>query len=172
MIRELLGKSLKKDGLQWSAYTRADHIVDRFSTSDWLRIFPMYPTEQEFRKFKRDTRRVVRVLILKNTVTGQPLGFVALIFFSPRTIAVHGGAWANTIGNRIDIYRGLFILFNRLLANGAKIVSSSSDNPRAVRFMKSIGFRIFSYRYSLTHYHLTLSGMLKSPVYQRFAHRR
>ncbi len=146
--------------------------MDRFSSSDWLKIFPMYPTEQQFRQFVSNSSQSLRILLLKNTASGQYLGFVALMFFSPRTVAIHGGAWANSPADRMTIYRGLFFLFSRLLSNGAKIISSSADNPRAVRFMKSFGFRIFSYRYSLTHYHLTMSGMVKSRLYQRFGRRR
>lgn len=172
MIDKFIGKQLRKSGLQWRVYSGTDHIADRFSASDWHRIFPNYSTEEELREFVKTTRAATRILILHNTATGEPLGFVALLLIASSTVALHGGAWATSTAARMDIYRGMFLLLKRLLENGAKVVSSSSDNPRAVKFMKSLGFRIFSYRYNRTHYHITMSRMLKSPFYKRFASTR
>ncbi|MDE6652546.1 MAG: hypothetical protein K2K08_09135 [Paramuribaculum sp.] len=169
MITKFIGKTLRKSGLQWCVYSGTDHIVDRFSASDWHKIFFNYSTEKELRGFVKTTRAATRILILRNTATGESWGFVALMLIEARTIALHGGAWASSPADRMAIYRGMFLLLRRLLENGAKVVSSSADNPQAVKFMKSLGFRIFSYRYNRTHYHITMSLMLKSSYYRRFA---
>lgn len=171
MITHYLRPSLEIGSLQWSEYTDEDSVVSRFKPAEWEKIFSEYSTEDEFRRFVSDCPDTVAVRILRNTASGKSYGFLTMMLIDARrgVIGLHGGAWARSPGDYMHIYRGLILLVTRLLDNGARIVSSSASNRAAVRFMSGLGFRIYSYRDGMTHYHLTHLQLQKSPLFKRLS---
>lgn len=171
MIAHYLRPSTEIGSLQWSEYTDEDSVVGRFKPSEWEKIFSEYSTEGEFRRFVSDCPDTVAVRILRNTVSGKSYGFLIMMLIDARrgVIGLHGGAWARSPGDYLHIYRGLILLVIRLFNNGARIVSSSANNRAAVRFMSGLGFRIYSYRDGMTHYHLTHLQLQKSPLFKRLS---
>ncbi|MDE6266858.1 MAG: hypothetical protein K2M07_05860 [Muribaculaceae bacterium] len=169
MIKKYLQPSLETGPLQWSEYTDGDTVVSRFKQTEWNKIFSEYSTEGEFRQFVSDCPDTVAVRILRNIPSGKTYGFLTMMLIDARrgVIGLHGGAWARSPGDCMHIYRGLILLITRLLDRGAHVVSSSANNRAAIRFMSGLGFRVYSYRYGMTHYHVTRRQLQKSPLFKR-----
>lgn len=158
----------------WRPYKATDSIATRFSVSDWQKIFPQFGGDADLMRFAAGNPSTVAVRILADQRDPRrTIGVVTLLLTDSRRrqLSFHGGAWANGVADRMFMYRGLFRLFDLMLRRGYRIASSSAGNPRAVRFMQSIGFRINSRNDGRTGYYITRKLLDNSKLKQQLLSR-
>ena len=157
----------------WRRYIPGEKIKGRFQQEDWPRIFYGIDNDNQLADFAVANPETVTLLLLGPGRKGREVGIVMLLLTDSRRrqLSLHGGAWTDTLSARLLMYRGLYLLFNKLFEEGYRLCSSSVDNPQAVRFMKSFGFRINSYRRGRTSYYLTSELLARAETVNKVINR-
>jgi hypothetical protein len=119
---------------------QTDTIVDHYAEADWNLIFKDYKEDDMV-----DLQRCANVTILLwcDIPTNTPHGMIYLeeSRFQLNEISFHGGTWDHSPSLFIEIYRSLVSLFTYLISLGIRLTTScSTDNYRADKFQRSLGF--------------------------------
>lgn len=155
-------------------YQLGDKLVTHFSPEDWALIMPGITSEVAWQEHIQEYSDVCACFYVEVKQTGERIGFFCLYQSGshPLTVTHHGGGWHTDALNRGYYFRTTTYVLASLLRIGVRVHSSCAlHNRPALRYLKALGFRPYSY--TATHVHLTLSlkRLQASAVYHRYAPR-
>jgi len=136
--------SIKDDYIEWRYCSNNINIRSHFSDKDWNYIVLDLNTDKEL--LQANKKGYLALYEVKAKGHAEPFGFAFVLVNDPqtRTVSVHGGAWDASARH---LFLHAYMLINiYLLDSGYRVRSScSKENVRALRFIKSCGFRIYRY---------------------------
>ena len=169
LVKSLLSDLPADRLVDWVEYRPVHNVVARFG-DDWKLIDPQTESEQELQNLMAELPNSLAVTVMTDRRSGDALGILMFYLTGKHRLSVHGGGWDFRGRGPMLYLCGLRLLMDSILAKGYHVVSSSRDNPRAVRFMQAVGFRVYSYRYGRTHYYISrrtlAAASLKRPCHK------
>lgn len=131
--------------IRWEPYTAGDIICSRFPIEQWHKIVGDIHSDKEWEDFILKYTNSVKCWVLKINKSNSPIAFVYIFNEEGnwQKISIHGGGWENYL----MYYRGFMLMIKHMLDHGLKVRTYCQlSNPRAIRFVRSVGF--VPYRYS------------------------
>ena len=137
--------SIVSDGeIKWVPYSRGEIICGRYSLDDWHKAVHDIDSDEQWANFLEEYS-FVKCFVLKSCADEHPMAFVYIMpeDFDGKVFSIHGGGWENYL----LYYRGFMLMIKHMLDHGLKVRTYCQlSNPRAIRFVRSVGF--VPYRYS------------------------
>lgn len=137
-----------------------DLVVQRFTTTDWHKIFTDIDTDSELNCFLQRESALVVFYILEDADTGTPFGCICLRRSDPilcDSVEFHGGAWSTSPGYAWRKFRAACTIIERLLQLNVRVTSKAfNDNLPAIKFLRAIGFRVVQRHSAKPYRYLTL----------------
>ena len=137
--------SIVSDGeIKWVPYSRGEIICGRYSLDDWHKAVHDIDSDEQWADFL-EKNPFIKCFVLKWCSDEYPMAFVYIMpeDFDGKVFSIHGGGWENYL----LYYRGFMLMIKHMLDNGLKVRTYCQlSNPRAIRFVRSVGF--VPYRYS------------------------
>ena len=153
----------------WEPYLKDIRLCDRFSVEQWKQIAGDIKSDAEWAEFVGRYVNSVQCWVLKNRATNLPIAFVYLFNEEGywEKVSIHGGGWESPL----MYYRGFMLIIKHMLDHGMKVRTYCQlSNPRAIRFVRSVGF--VPYRYSEKEVFMWINAktLKSSELYKYFYH--
>lgn len=142
-MSKLLDDLFISDGIiEWRRYDNEVDIFSRFTADEWHKIASDIENKDDWADLLCDYSEFVKCFLLWKLLSNSPIGFVYLLREpDDDVVSIHGGGWEKSLGASLLYRRSLKLLAKTLLERGLRVRSScSSDNRRAERFLKGVGF--------------------------------
>ena len=131
------------DGIiEWRRYNNEVDIFSQFTDVEWQKIASDITSKDDWEDLLSRYSDFVKCFLLWKLSDNSPIGFVYLMGEPDDDIvSIHGGGWKKSLGASLLYRRALKLLSIALLGKLLRVrTSCSTDNRRAERFLRGVGF--------------------------------
>ena len=158
--------SISNGTIKWVPYSREEVVCGRYSLDDWHKAVHDIDSDDQWADFLEKSD-FVKCYILKLCKNDKSIAFVYTMQedLKGTTFSIHGGGWENCL----MYYQGFMLMIKHLLDRGLRVRTYCQlSNPRAIRFVRSVGF--VPYRYTEDEVFLWISErrLTSSNIYKYF----
>lgn len=128
--------------IKWKAFS-GEKICERFPLDEWNLMVSDISSDEEWHKFLKDYKDLVKCYVLYTCKDNNEIGFVYLYNEADdfNVVSIHGGGWGTSVRLSILYYRGLILMIENLVGQGKKVRTSCFlGNDKAYKFLRGIGF--------------------------------
>ena len=158
--------SISDDIIKWVPYSRDEIVCNRYPLDVWHKAVHDIHSDEDWANFLEGST-IVKCYILKLCNNNESIAFLYTLQENIKgdIVSVHGGGWKYSL----MYHRGYMLMLKNLLDRGLKVRTYCQlDNPKAIRFSRSVGFVPYKYTDEEVFMWITEKRLKGCKFYHRF----